>query len=49
MALAGVNAGAPVLSIDGSGDSLTLASAVPDGTPHLGLEAILASLKLASA
>lgn len=49
MALAGANAGAPVLSIDGSGDSLMLASAVPEGAPHLGLEAFLASLELASA
>ncbi len=49
MALAGANAGAPVLSVDGSGERLMLASAVPEHLPPLPLDEIVARLAAASA
>lgn len=47
MALAGANAGAPVLTVDGSGEDLKLVAAVPENGPSLPLEEIVGRLAFA--
>ena len=48
LALAGANAGAPVLTVDGSGERLMLACAVPEHAPPLPLDAIAHRLAAAA-
>jgi hypothetical protein len=47
MALAGANAGAPVLTVDGSGEALMLVAAVPENGPSLPLDEIAGRLAAA--